>query len=132
MKQLVWLLAVVTLIVGRRHFHSDRWVLLAVLLVIDFFSTPLLNRDLMRKGIRLGNPGREIAKEVASQIGDEGKKSMLKGVGVPEHLVEGYFLSKDARGNEEEKWGLGSRVWANIVWTFLIAGISIYSLIKGF
>jgi hypothetical protein len=118
----------VTLLVGRRHYHSDRWVLLAILLVIDLISTPLLNRDLMRKGVRYGNPGREIAKE----IGEEDKKSVLKGVGFPEHLVEGYFMSKDARGNEEEKWGLGSRVWANILWTFLIAVGSIYCLIKGF
>ncbi len=32
MKQIVWLLAVVTLIVGRRHYHSDRWAFLAFLL----------------------------------------------------------------------------------------------------
>jgi len=28
MKQLLWLLAIVTLLVGRRHYHSDRWLLL--------------------------------------------------------------------------------------------------------
>lgn len=82
---------------------------------LDLFSTPLLNRDLMRKGIRLGNPGRQIASEVATQIGDEGKKSVPKGAGVPEHLVEGYFMSKEELGKEEEKWGLGSRMWANIL-----------------
>jgi hypothetical protein len=57
---------------------------------------------------------------------------VLKGIGFPEHIVEGYFMSKDAHGNEEEKWALGSREWANILWTFLITGFSIYSLIKGF
>jgi hypothetical protein len=128
MKQLVWLLAVVALIVGRRHYHSDRWGLLALLLVIDFISTPLLNRDLMRKDIHFGNPGKEIAEEV----GDEGKKWVLKGVGFPEHLLEGYFMSKAARETKEEKWGLGSRILANIVWTLMIAGVSIYFVIKGF
>jgi len=80
------------LIVGRGHYHSDRWILLAVLLVIDLISTPLLNGDLMRKDSRFGNPGKKIAKE----IGEEGKKWVLKGVGFPEHLVEGYLLSKEA------------------------------------
>ena len=36
-------------------------------------------------------------------------------------------MSKDAREMGEEKFGLGSRIWANIVWTFVMAGVSIYS-----
>jgi hypothetical protein len=86
----------------------------------------------MRRGLPFGDPAREFTKEIGSQMVDESKKAALNGVGMPEHLVEGYFMSKDAREMGEGKFGLGCRIWANLVWTFGLAAVSIYSLIKGF
>lgn len=132
MKQLVWLLAIVTLFVGRTHYQSNRWGMLAVLLVIDLISTRLINRDLIQQRVDIGNPVKEITESMARQIGDEGKKSGLKAFGFPENVTEAYFMSKDAKEAGEQKFSLTTRIWANIVWTIAIAGLSIYSLIRGF
>lgn len=84
----------------------------------------------MKPGIGFGNPGRDIGREIRTQVGNESKKAALRGIGIPEHLVEGYFMSKEGREMGETKFGLGTRILANLVWTFGIAGLSIYSFIE--
>lgn len=122
MKQLVWILAGITLFLRRGHSHDVSWLGLAWLLAIDIPVTYLLNQDMARAS-SLGDPARELVETVAEETTDHLQKAALTGLGVPEHLAEGYAMSRKAGSPQEI--GLGCRAWANIIWTAGMAVISI-------
>jgi hypothetical protein len=118
MKLLAWLVTVLVLFIGMRHYHEDMWAVLLFLFIIDVPSTILLRRDIAR-GADFGNPLAELLGAAKDAAGGEAAARLGR--------IPGAAYDAWSARNEPEV-GVGARMFANMFWTPGLLGVAGYCI----